>query len=124
MLRYLADQNFNEDILVALKGRVPLLEIVRVRDLGLTGADDPAILEWAAQSGLILLTHDRKTVPRFAYERAAAGLAMPGVFEVPQQPGSFDLVLEELHDYTEYSVDEEWEGHVRWIGSRFPYGLE
>ena len=62
-----------------------------------------------------------------AYERAAVGLAMPGVpgvSKVPQQPGSFDLVLEELHDYTEYSVDGEWEGQVRWIGSRFPYGLE
>jgi len=30
----------------------------------------------------VLLTHDRKTMPSFAYERVAAGLPMPGVFLV------------------------------------------
>jgi hypothetical protein len=117
LLGYLADHNFNEDILAALQGRVPSVDIVRVRELGLTKADDPTILERAAQAGLIVLTHDRKTIPKFAYQRVEAGLVMPGVFEVPQQPRSFDTVLEELHDYTEYSVDGEWEGQVRWIGS-------
>ena len=40
------------------------------------------MLGWAAANGLVLLTHDRKTLPRFAYERVAAGLPMPGVFLV------------------------------------------
>ena len=40
------------------------------------------ILEWAATHGLVLLTHDRKTIPLFAYSRVAAGLPMPGVFLV------------------------------------------
>jgi hypothetical protein len=50
-----------------------------VQDVGLTGADDPTILEWAAAGGRILFTHDVSTMTRFAYERVAAGLAMPGV---------------------------------------------
>ena len=32
--------------------------------------------------GLVLLTHDRKTMAGFAYDRIAAGLPMPGVFLV------------------------------------------
>jgi hypothetical protein len=31
---------------------------------------------------LVLLTHNRKTIPSFAYARVAAGLSMPGVFLV------------------------------------------
>jgi hypothetical protein len=31
---------------------------------------------------MVLLTHDRKTIPPFAYARVAAGLPMPGVFLV------------------------------------------
>ena len=30
----------------------------------------------------MLLTHDRKTIPPFAYARVTAGLPMPGVFLV------------------------------------------
>ncbi len=46
------------------------------------GESDPAILERAGDAGRILLTHDRKTMPDFAYDRVRAGLPMPGVFVV------------------------------------------
>jgi predicted nuclease of predicted toxin-antitoxin system len=58
------------------------LEFTHVRDVGLAEAVDPTILEWAAAHGLVLLTHDRRTMIPFAYERVAAGLPMPGVFLV------------------------------------------
>jgi len=46
------------------------------------GADDRAVLEWAASERRVLLTHDANTITAFAYERIAQGLPMPGVFEV------------------------------------------
>jgi len=49
MLRLAADENFNNDIVRGLLRRKPDLDIVRVQDVGLSGADDPTILEWAAQ---------------------------------------------------------------------------
>jgi predicted nuclease of predicted toxin-antitoxin system len=79
---FLVDQNFNEDIVDGLTRRDASLEFIRVRDVGLAAAPDPAILEWAATRNLILLTHDRKTIPPFAHARVAAGLPMPGVFLV------------------------------------------
>ena len=48
MLRLLADENFNGDIVRALLLREPDLNIVRVQDVGLAGVDDPDILAWAA----------------------------------------------------------------------------
>ncbi len=82
VIAFLVDQNFNEDIVDGLTRREQGLEFTRARDAGLAEAPDPAVLEWAAAHGLVLLTHDRKTVPSFAYARVANGLPMPGVFLV------------------------------------------
>lgn len=44
MLRWLADENFNNDILRALLREKTDLDIVRAQDVGLTGAPDEALL--------------------------------------------------------------------------------
>jgi predicted nuclease of predicted toxin-antitoxin system len=82
VIRLLVDQNFNGHILDGLIQREPALDFLHVRDVGLAAAPDPAILEWAATQGRVLLTHDRRTIPPFAYSRLAAGQPMPGVFLV------------------------------------------
>lgn len=82
MIALLADQNFNEHIVDGLTRRNAALDCVHVRDVGLAAALDPVILEWAASQGRVLLTHDRKTIPRFAYARVAASAPMAGVFLV------------------------------------------
>jgi hypothetical protein len=56
--RFLADENFNNDLLRALVRRLPDLDIVRVQDTSVAGADDPMPLASAAREGRILLTHD------------------------------------------------------------------
>src|SRR3954447_18791610 len=82
MLRLLTDENFRGDIIRGVLRRQPDLDLLRVLDVGLAGAADPDILEWAAKDGRILLTHDIKTVPGFAYDRVRAGQPMTGVFAV------------------------------------------
>jgi len=69
MLRFAVDENFNNAILRGLLRRNPDIDIVRIQDVGLSGADDPTILEWSAQEGRILLTHDVATITRYAYQR-------------------------------------------------------
>jgi predicted nuclease of predicted toxin-antitoxin system len=82
VIRLLVDQNVNEHIVDGLARRDPGLDMVHVRDVGLAAAPDPTILEWAATQDRVLLTHDRRTIPPFAYARVAAGQPMPGVFLV------------------------------------------
>jgi predicted nuclease of predicted toxin-antitoxin system len=64
MLRFAVDENFNNDIVRGVRRRNPAVEMVRVQDAGLSAADDAAILEWAAQSGRVMLTHDVATMTR------------------------------------------------------------
>jgi predicted nuclease of predicted toxin-antitoxin system len=71
--RYLTDEDFDNDVLRGLVRRLPELDVLRVQDVGLAGAADPVILEWTAQQGRILLTHDAKTMPAHAYARLRAG---------------------------------------------------
>ena len=83
MLRLVSDENCNGDIVRGLLLRHPALDLYRVQDVGLEGADDPTILAWAVVNDRIVLTHDHATMPDFAYTWVVAGLPMPGVFVVP-----------------------------------------
>ena len=69
MLRFGVDENFNNNIIRGLLRRNPALDIIRIQDVGLSGTDDLTALEWAANEGRILLTHDVTTITQIAYER-------------------------------------------------------
>jgi len=116
-MRWAADENLNNDILRGLLRRKPDADIVRIQDVGLSGADDPTVLEWAVSEGRVLLTHDATTITKYAYARIRAGLAMPGVFEVSRD-APLGRVIDDLILLTEYSLEDEWEGQVRYLPLR------
>lgn len=109
MLCLASDENFNDDIVRGLLLRRPDLDLVRIRDVGLAGSDDPAILAWAADDGRILLTHDRSTFADFAYARVAAGEPMPGVFVLNDRL-PVRQAIDELLIVVACSEQSEWEG--------------
>jgi hypothetical protein len=117
MLRFAADENFNNDIVRGLLRRKPDLDIVRVQDAGLSGADDSRVLEWTAKEGRILITHDVSTMTRYAYERIQRHKPMPGIFEVSRNL-PIGNVIEDLLLLAEYSLDDEWDGQVRYLPLR------
>lgn len=114
MLRLAVDENFNNDIVRGLLRRKPELDIVRIQDIGLSGADDSTVLEWAARENRVLLTHDVTTITRYAYERVQAGQQMPGVFEVTRAV-SIVRAIEDILLLVECSFDGEWEGQIRYL---------
>ena len=83
----------------------------------MSGADDPAVLEWAAREDRVLLTHDVATMTRYAYEQVRAGKPMPGVFEVGRTV-PIGLAIEEILLIARYSLKGEWEGQVRYLPLR------
>jgi len=117
MLALATDENFNNDIVRGLLRRKPDLNIVRVQDAGLSGADDSAVLEWAAQQGRVIFTHDASTMTRHAYERARTGKPMPGVFEVNREV-PIAQAIEDILLLAECSMEGEWEGQVRYLPLR------
>ena len=114
MLQLLADENFNGSIFRGLLLRSPELDLVRVQDVGLTGIDDEAVLEWAAARNRLLLTHDFKTIPKYAYERLQSGLPMPGVIVCdvyfPVRDG-----IDEIQLIAECSDPGEYDGLVIYL---------
>jgi uncharacterized protein DUF5615 len=114
MLRLVADENLDIRIVRGLEGQAPELDIIRVQDAGLAGAEDPVVLEWAAREQRVLLTHDVSTMTRFAYDRVRAGKVMPGVFQIgtwlPIGRCVDDILLFALA-----SEPGEWEGQVLYL---------
>ena len=117
MLRFAADENLNNDILRGLLRRTPNLDIVRIQDTELSGADDPTVLAWAARERRILLTHDVATITKYAYDRIRADQPMPGVFEINRQV-AVGLAIEELLLLAESSLENEWEGQILYLPLR------
>lgn len=114
MMRFLADENFNNDLLRGLKRQIHPLDIVRVQDTEVYQADDPAVLEWAAREGRIVITHDVQTLPGYAFERVVAGLPMPGVIEVA---GALAIgqVLDDLVMLISAGSPADFENQVRYV---------
>jgi hypothetical protein len=117
VLRWLADENFNNDILRALFRRNPGIDVIRAQDAGLTGIDDQALRAWAAEQDRVLLTHDVSTITAHAYRRVMKGDPMPGVFEVSCD-APIGVALDEILLVTECSSPGEWEGQVRFLPLR------
>jgi hypothetical protein len=117
MVRLALDENFNNDILRGLLRRNSGLDIVRVQDVGLQSADDPAVLAWAARESRVLASHDVATLTAFAYARLKAGQPMPGLIEigpdVPMATAIADLLL-----IAECGAPSDLEGQVLYIPLR------
>lgn len=114
MLRLLSDENFNGDIVRGLSLRQPQLDLLRVQDVGLQEFDDPTILEWAASNDRIVLTHDRATMPDFAYKRLVRDETMPGLFVVNDRMQTRQAI-DELLLLINCSVQLEWKGKVLYV---------
>lgn len=116
-IKFLVDENFNHKTLAGIKRRDPNIDVVAVQEVDLRTTDDPDVLEWAAQDGRIVVTHDVSTFSVFAFERVAAGLPMPGVIEIPETV-PMSVVIDELILIAGASDPEEWKDTVRYLPLR------
>jgi hypothetical protein len=114
MLRLAIDENLNNDIVRGLLRRRPGLDLKRVQDARLAGADDPEVLEGAARENRILPTHDVRTMTEHARQRVAARKPMPGVFEISLAI-SVSRAIEDILLLVDCSLENEWDGQVRYL---------
>jgi hypothetical protein len=105
-IRFQADADLNQNIVRALRRRAPALDFQTANEAGLHGLDDEAVLAQAAGEGRILVSHDRRTMPRyfaiFTETRASAGLILIS------QNLSIMQAVEDLILIWEASEAEEW----------------
>jgi hypothetical protein len=113
-MRFLADENLNNDIVRGIIRRNAQIDIVRVQDVELSGAADPDVLEWAARENRVLLSHDVATITKYAYQRIESSLEMPGVIEIPQAL-PIGEVIEDLVLIAEVSLEGEWKNQIIYL---------
>lgn len=111
MLDVAADENLKRQIVSGLRRRLPSLDLVTVQGAGLSGASDPDVLAWAAVENRVLITHDTRTMKDFAYQRVAAGEAMPGVVAVPPRI-PIAQAIEDLLTIIEVATPDEMRDRV------------
>jgi predicted nuclease of predicted toxin-antitoxin system len=115
--RFLADENIDPDLVLGLRRRVDDIDVLRVQDVGLRTVGDPEILQWAADQGRILISHDLKTIPGFAGERLVAGLPMPGVILL-RSSLSIAQGIDEIASIAGASDAGEWNNQIAYLPLR------
>ncbi len=78
------------------------------------GPQDPPLLQEAAVLHRVLVTHDLKTIPRYAYERVMAGEPMPGIIAIPDDL-PIGQAIEQLHIVVECLEENELENQVLYL---------
>ncbi len=113
-MKFLADENFNNDILRGVWRRIPDASFIRIQDTVIAGEDDMRVLEYAAEEGYILLSHDVNTMRGYFYNRMIAELSVPGLFLVHKQT-PISEVIDALALIILASDENEWLGQATYI---------
>jgi hypothetical protein len=109
-VRFLLDEHVNRAIQRQLRRRDILIHVLAIGDPGAppSGASDPEILAWIEESGYILITENRRTIPRHLSAHLAAGRHVPGVFWL--RPGAeIGRIIESLYLVWLVSTVEEYQ---------------
>jgi hypothetical protein len=117
MIHFLADEDFNNDILRGLMRRLPDVDLIRVQDAELSGADDDTVLSWSAHQKRAVLTHDVNTLIARAFERIKSGLGTAGVIAVGQSL-PIGAVIQDLMLIAECATDDECWNRVLFLPLR------
>ena len=105
-VRFQADADLNQILLKATLRREPSIDFQTARAAGLVGLGDNQVLAIAAREQRILVTHDRKTMPKHFAEFIATE-ASAGVIVVPQKL-AVNAAVEDLILIWGASGSDEW----------------
>jgi hypothetical protein len=111
--RFQADADFNHKIVLGLRRREPSIDFLGAYDGGVLGMADPDVLGVAAESGRILVSHDRKTMPAH-FARFVERLSRPGVIIVSQEL-DIGAAIEDLLLIWAATDAEEWIEHLGFV---------
>jgi len=95
-IRYLLDENVDLLLRVELLKCEPTMVVWKIGDPGTPpkGTLDPEILCWCEANGFILVTNNRKSMPRHITDHIKNGRHVPGIFELNPNMGISETVHE------------------------------
>ena len=117
MLRLASDADVHGEIICGLRCRLPEIDLVRVQDALPEGTPDPDVLAWAAVENRVLITNDRNTMVRFAYDRVIAGEPMSGLIATTNEQ-AIGSAIDDIQLIAEYMPEEEVRERVLFLPFR------
>jgi hypothetical protein len=105
-VRFQADADLNVEIVTGVLRREPSIDFQTADEANLRRLREPEVLALAAQESRIVVTHDRRTMPRHCAEFIRHH-SSPGVFIIAQTV-SVGMAIEELLLVWAASESEEW----------------
>ncbi len=112
-VRFQADADLDGRILRGLRRAAPEIDIRSAADAGLAGVEDPGVLRIPADSGRVLGSQDRGTMPGH-FARFISGAQSPGVVLL-REAIPLAIAIEELVLIWNASEPEEWIDRLVWI---------
>jgi len=111
--RFLADADFNHKIITGLRRRELSIDFQTARQGGVVDQSDPEVLAIAARAGRILVSHDRRTMPR-CFVRFTEMQSSPGLILVSQNV-DLGVAIEDLLPIWVASQSEEWRNKIGFV---------
>lgn len=112
-VRFQADADLDGRVLRGLRRIAPEIDMRTASDAGLDGLNDFDVLRICADSGRILVSQDRRTMPAH-FARHLSGRSSPGVILL-RDGIPIASAIEELILIWSASEAEEWIGRLVWI---------
>ena len=112
-IKFQADADLNEDIVSGVLRCFPAIDFQTATEAALEGIPDDQVLERAAQSGRVLVSHDRRTMPRH-FAGFIQTKSSPGVLIVSKKR-ELRLLIEDLCLVWLASEPEEYINSIRQI---------
>lgn len=107
-VRFLLDENVDPLFRNALQSRQPSMVVWKVGDPGapIRGTLDPEILEWCEENSFVLITYNRKSIPRHLRDHLTRGRHIPGIIELNPDISIGDTIEELILIWEVYGIDE------------------
>jgi hypothetical protein len=114
--RFLLDENLSPQIRDRAIRKYPHLDIACVGDTNCPpkGSSDELILRFVAETQRVLITRNRKSMPRHVQTIEGEGITHWGVFRI-RAGTTFGQLIEELFLLSEASNPVEWAGKQLWL---------
>src|SRR5262249_32670542 len=115
-VKYLLDENVDLEYRFQLIRHNPTLTVWAVNDPGAPAKEtpDPDILRWCEEHDFILVTNNRRSMPRHLADHLAEGRHVPGIFILNPEL-SLGETIEELILIAEATFADEYADHISYL---------
>ena len=114
-IRFQADNDLNRLIVTATSRTGPAIDFQSAQAAQFDAIGDPEVLSRCAAWDRILVTHDKRTMPRHFANFVAAGGDCPGVMLVVPQNAAVARVVESLLLVWADNRPEDWANRITYI---------